>query len=97
MSYTPIRFIHRSICKKDLAALCAILDICLVTPIRDGVNLVSYVHVACKQGRSGALTISKHADVGTLKDADEVAQTMGARWIWMRTSRSRGSRFHSRP
>jgi trehalose 6-phosphate synthase len=85
VTYTPIRFIHHSICKKDLAALYAVSDICLVTSIRDGMNLVSYEYVACQQGHGGTLILSKHTGAAdTLRgsllvdptNADEIAQTI---------------------
>jgi trehalose-6-phosphate synthase len=60
ITYTPIRLIHHSISRKDLAALYAVSDVCLVTSIRDGMNLVSYEYVACQQDRGGVLILSKH-------------------------------------
>jgi trehalose-6-phosphate synthase len=62
-----------------------VADICLITSLRDGMNLVSYEYVACQQGRGGVLIISKHAGAahalrGSLlidpMDADETAQTI---------------------
>jgi trehalose 6-phosphate synthase len=83
--HTPIRLLHHSISKKDLTALYAVSDICLVTSIRDGMNLVSYEYVACQQGRGGVLILSKSTGAaetlhGSLlvnpTDTDEVAQTI---------------------
>lgn len=57
--YTPIRFLHQSIDKIQLAALYSASDLCLVTAIRDGMNLVSYEYVACQQKRNGVLLLGK--------------------------------------
>jgi trehalose-6-phosphate synthase len=65
--------------------LYAVSDICLVTSIRDGMNLVSYEYVACQQGCGGVLILSKTTGAAeTLRgsllvnptDVDEVAQTI---------------------
>jgi trehalose-6-phosphate synthase len=85
ITYTPIRLIHHSISRKDLAALYAASDICLVTSIRDGLNLVSYEYVACQQDRGGVLILSKHTGAaetlhGSLlvdpANIDEIVQTI---------------------
>lgn len=85
ITYTPIRFIHHSIGKEELAALYAVSDICPVTSIRDGMNLVSYEYVACQQGRGGVLVISRQAGAadtlqGSLlvdpSNTDEIAETI---------------------
>lgn len=38
----------------------AVSDVCIITSIRDGLNLVSYEYVACQQGRNGVLILSKN-------------------------------------
>jgi trehalose 6-phosphate synthase len=47
-SYTPVIYMHRSIPFDQLCALYALADICIVSPIRDGLNLVSYEYVICQ-------------------------------------------------
>ena len=61
VTWTPIRIVHHSISREDLAALYTISDVCLVTSIRDGVKLVSYEYVVCQQERAGVLVLSKYA------------------------------------
>jgi trehalose-6-phosphate synthase len=83
--YTPIRFLHQSIDKIQLAALYSASDMCLVTAIRDGMNLVSYEYVACQQKRNGVLLLGKRIGAAnTLKgavlieplDAEDVAENI---------------------
>ena len=83
--YTPIRFLHQSIDKVQLAALYSASDMCLVTAIRDGMNLVSYEYVACQQKRNGVLLLGKRIGAAnTLKgavlieplDAEDVAENI---------------------
>jgi len=70
LSYTPVRFLHQSISKCSLAALYAASDVCLVTAIRDGMNLVSYEYVACQRKRNGVLLLGKNVGAAsTLKGA----------------------------
>lgn len=58
--YTPVRFLHQSVDKCHLAALYAASDVCLVTAIRDGMNLVSFEYVTCQQEHNGVLLLGKH-------------------------------------
>lgn len=80
--YTPVRFLHRTIAKPQLNALYAASDVCLVTAIRDGMNLVSYEYVACQQERNGVLLLGKRIGAATMlkgavliepRDVDDVA------------------------
>jgi trehalose 6-phosphate synthase/phosphatase len=45
---SPLHFIHGSVNFTDLCALYALADVCLVTPLRDGMNLVAKEYVACQ-------------------------------------------------
>jgi trehalose 6-phosphate synthase/phosphatase len=65
---TPVEYLHRSLDVERLAALYAFVDVMLVTPIRDGMNLVAQEFVACQAaaheawGRPpGALVLSEFA------------------------------------
>ena len=51
---TPIEYMHRSVSPQELVALYRYADLMLVTPIRDGMNLVAQEFVLC-QGRHEAL------------------------------------------
>jgi trehalose 6-phosphate synthase/phosphatase len=45
---TPVEYVHRSIPPEQLAALYRLADVCLVTPVRDGMNLVAQEYVLCQ-------------------------------------------------
>lgn len=48
LQHTPVHYIHRSVSPTELVALYNIADVCLVTSIRDGMNLVSHEYVMCQ-------------------------------------------------
>jgi trehalose 6-phosphate synthase/phosphatase len=65
---TPVEYIHRSVSRSELAALYRRADVMMVTPLRDGMNLVAQEFVLCQtaepeHGRSwhGALLLSEFA------------------------------------
>jgi trehalose-6-phosphate synthase len=60
-SYQPINLLHQSVSFEDLLALYASSDVCLITSIRDGMNLVSYEYIACQKDRRGVLMLSEFA------------------------------------
>jgi trehalose 6-phosphate synthase len=51
--------------KTELAALYCAADIMMVTPLRDGMNLVAKEYVACRSDRGGALVLSEFAGAAT--------------------------------
>ena len=57
----PIRFMHQAVSFSQLCALYAIADVMLVTPLRDGMNLVAKEYIACQQddGQPGTLVLSE--------------------------------------
>ena len=60
--WTPIRSIHRSVPRSTLAALFAASRIGLVTPLRDGMNLVAKEYVAAQDPEDpGVLILSRFA------------------------------------
>jgi trehalose 6-phosphate synthase/phosphatase len=64
---TPVEYLHRDISKAGLVALYRRADVMLVTPLRDGMNLVAHEYVLCQAepglpGRfRGALLLSEFA------------------------------------
>ncbi len=60
-NWSPIRYLYRSVTRKRLAALYRDADVALVTPLRDGMNLVAKEFVACQVGPPGVLVLSKLA------------------------------------
>jgi trehalose 6-phosphate synthase/phosphatase len=59
--WTPVVYIRRSVARADLVALYAASDVGWVTPLRDGMNLVSKEYVACQKGGEGVLVLSEFA------------------------------------
>lgn len=61
MSWNPIHYFYRSFPIEILSALYTLSDICLVTPMRDGMNLVSKEYVASRTNNDGVLVLSEMA------------------------------------
>jgi len=57
----PIHHIFRSLTQKELLAYYRTSDIALVTPIKDGMNLVAKEYVACNIEENGVLVLSEFA------------------------------------
>jgi trehalose 6-phosphate synthase len=57
----PITYLHTSFPRHEMAALYRAADVMVVTPLRDGMNLVAKEYVACRQGDTGALVLSEFA------------------------------------
>jgi trehalose 6-phosphate synthase len=84
--WTPVRYIHRRIARDTLAALYRGSQVGLVTPLRDGMNLVAKEYVAAQDERNpGVLILSRFAGAAedlqealivNPYDADEVAHAM---------------------
>jgi trehalose 6-phosphate synthase/phosphatase len=58
---TPIHYIHQSVSMPQLVALYAAADVMLVTPLRDGMNLVAKEFVASRVHDDGVLVLSEFA------------------------------------
>lgn len=61
MDWTPIHYYYRSLPLELLSALYSTADVCLVTPMRDGMNLVSKEYVASRITNDGVLILSEMA------------------------------------
>ncbi|WP_461109101.1 alpha,alpha-trehalose-phosphate synthase (UDP-forming) [Tessaracoccus terricola] len=57
----PIVYRHSSFPRATMAALYRIADVMLVTPLRDGMNLVAKEYIACHPSDGGALVLSEFA------------------------------------
>ena len=57
--WQPIRYLYRSVPRQELVALYRAADVCLVTPLRDGMNLVAMEFAACRQDGGGVLVLSE--------------------------------------
>jgi glucosylglycerol-phosphate synthase len=61
LDWTPVVLFSSAIPFERLVAHYRIADICLTTPLRDGLNLVAKEFVASKRGRAGVLVLSEFA------------------------------------
>ncbi len=61
VGFPPVHYLHQSLPRDELAAFFVAADVMLVTPLRDGMNLVAKEYVACKYDLSGALVLSEFA------------------------------------
>ena len=88
----PVHYLHQSYAREEMAALYLAADVMLVTPLRDGMNLVAKEYVACRYDENGALVLSEFTgaadeltsafgvnphDIDGLKDAIVRAATIG--------------------
>ncbi len=56
-----ISYLHSSYPREEMAALYRAADVMVVTPLRDGMNLVAKEYVACRPDNDGALVLSEFA------------------------------------
>jgi trehalose 6-phosphate synthase/phosphatase len=61
IDWVPIRYVHRPQNQRQIAALYRAADVMLVTPLRDGMNLVAKEFVACRTDEDGVLILSELA------------------------------------
>ncbi len=59
--WTPIRYVYRYLDYEELIALYRAADVALITPLRDGMNLVAKEFLAAKPDLHGALVLSEMA------------------------------------
>lgn len=57
----PIHYLYRSVSERQLVALYRAADVMLVTPLRDGMNLVAKEFVASRPDEDGVLILSEFA------------------------------------
>lgn len=61
MGWTPVYYFYRALSFEELTAMYYLADIALVTPIRDGMNLVAKEFLATKRDNLGVLILSEMA------------------------------------
>ncbi|QVI29039.1 trehalose-6-phosphate synthase [Mycolicibacterium neoaurum] len=59
VGHPVVHYLHRPIPRDDLIAFFVAADVMLVTPLRDGMNLVAKEYVACRGDLGGALVLSE--------------------------------------
>jgi trehalose 6-phosphate synthase len=55
----PVHYLHQSMPRDELTAFYLAADVMLVTPLRDGMNLVAKEYVACRHDDGGVLVLSE--------------------------------------
>jgi len=61
IDWTPVYYFYRSFDFEEITALYNIADIALITPLRDGMNLVAKEFIATKENKPGVLILSEMA------------------------------------
>ena len=64
-------FLHQAYDQAHLSALYNMADICIVSPLHDGMNLVAKEYVASRRDETGVLVLSEFAGA-----ADELAEAL---------------------
>ncbi|ANE82715.1 trehalose-6-phosphate synthase [Mycobacterium adipatum] len=59
VGHAVVHYIHRPLPRDELIAFFVAADVMLVTPLRDGMNLVAKEYVACRSDLGGALVLSE--------------------------------------
>ena len=70
-SWTPVQYMYRSVSETTLLALYRTADVMVVTPLRDGMNLVAKEFLASRTDEEGVLVLSEFAGA-----ADELAEAL---------------------
>lgn len=100
-SWTPVHYIFRSIADELLLGLYRAADVMLVTPVRDGLNLVSKEFVASRVDEDGVLLLSEFAGAAeeltealivNPYDVDGMAEAMHAALVMPSAERRRRMR-----
>jgi trehalose 6-phosphate synthase len=88
VGHPVVHYLHRPVAREELIAFYVAADVMLVTPLRDGMNLVAKEYVACRYDLGGALLLSEFTgaayelrqayltnphDLDNVKDAIEAA------------------------
>jgi trehalose 6-phosphate synthase/phosphatase len=69
--WSPVHYLHQAFDEQEVAAMYRAADVMLVTPLRDGMNLVSKEFVATRTDEDGVLVLSEFAGA-----ASELAEAL---------------------
>jgi len=61
LSWTPVIYQYKSLLQEELVPIYSASDVMLITPLRDGMNLVAKEYVACRADGTGVLILSERA------------------------------------
>jgi len=68
--WVPVRYLYKAFPMEELVSYYAAADLALITPLRDGMNLVAAEYIASNMRENGCLVLSEFAGAAaTLKDA----------------------------
>ena len=81
VGWIPVHYFYRSFSLPELSAMYNIADIALVTPLRDGMNLVAKEYLAAKRERPGVLILSEMAGAAVELSDALVVNPMDAKQI----------------
>jgi trehalose 6-phosphate synthase len=59
--WSPVNYLHRHVSREELLALYGAADVALVTPVKDGMNLVAKEFCAARNDERGILVLSEFA------------------------------------
>lgn len=59
LDWQPIHYQYRSLSHNELLALYNLSDVALITPLRDGMNLIAKEFIACRTNSDGVLILSE--------------------------------------
>ena len=59
--WVPVHYLHRSLPREELLAFYRAADVMLITPLRDGMNLVAKEYIAARIDSTGVLVLSEFA------------------------------------
>ena len=69
IAWTPILYQYKYLPFNPLIALYSVSDVCLITPLRDGMNLIAKEYIAARSDKTGVLILSEMA--GAAKEMGE--------------------------
>ena len=69
VQWTPLIYQYRNLSFEEIVALYRCCDVALITPLRDGMNLVAKEFIACRPDQTGVLILSEMA--GAAKEMGE--------------------------
>ena len=70
LEHAPLVYLYRGHSREEMAAMYLAADVLVVTPLRDGMNLVAKEYVSCRSDETGVLILSEFAGAADeLRDA----------------------------
>ncbi len=70
--WVPVHYMYKSIPREELVAYYRLADVGLVTPLKDGMNLVAKEYCACQVDDDGVLVLSEFAGAASQMHRDSI-------------------------